>query len=224
MLEVRRITRSGVGEADGFLECPALGLRIPESDPEAVALGLCSDELFVHVAGRRWRLPPWFTTRSRRLPSGVLAAAGMCLRFFAAGMGLIGAVLAAALLVGVCAGFLALIALSLTGLALIGSVLVHELGHVLAYRILVGRTAPAVLTVRGASCRVVRLSGRRSADLRVVLAGPFAPLVAASLGWPLFALAPAAVLMVTLIAAGHVAGLALPAGDGATLRAIIRGR
>jgi len=148
----------------------------------------------------------------------------MCLRFFAAGMGLIGAVLAAALVIGACAGLLAVVALSLTGLALIGAVLVHELGHVLAYRILVGRAAPAVLTVRGASCRVVRLSGRSSADLGVVLAGPFAPLLAASLGWPLFALAPAAVLMVTLIAVGHVAGLALPAGDGLTLRAIIRGR
>ncbi len=224
MLDVRRIARSGVIEADGFLECPALGLRIRASDPDAAGFGLCSDEVFLRVAGRSWRVPPWFTTRSRRLPAGVLPAAVMCLRHFATGMGLIGAVLATALVVGVCAGSLAAIALALAGFALIGSVLVHELGHVVAYRILIGRTAPAVLTVRGASCRVIRLAGRPSSDAWVVLAGPLAPLVVALSSWPLFALAPSAVLLVTLIAIGHVVGLVLPVGDGVTLRAIARGR
>lgn len=224
MLDVRRVVRGGVKERDGVLICPALGLRHRGSDPEAVVDGLCSDELFLRLGGRSWRLPPWFTSRSRQLPSGTLPAAMACLRHFGSGMSLILATLGVALAVGVAFRLLALIAMASIGLVLAASILVHELGHVLAYRILMGAKAPAVLIVRGASCRVLRLSGPWRADVTVVLAGSAAPVVAAACAWPLFGLAPSAVLLGTLIALGHVVGLVLPFGDGAALREIAHGR
>lgn len=65
MLDVRRVVRGGVKERDGVLICPALGLCHRGSDPEAVVDGLCSDELFLRLGGRSWRLPPWFTKIGR---------------------------------------------------------------------------------------------------------------------------------------------------------------
>lgn len=223
MLEVRRVVRRGVKEEKGVLICPELGLRHRGSGPEAVANGLCSEELFLRAAGRSWHLPPWFTSRSRQLPRGIFPAALACMTHFGSGMGLIVAALAVLLATGAVWGLSALIALAILGLVLIGSILVHELGHVLAYRILMGAAAPAVLIVRGASCRVLRLCGPQRADVSVVLAGPVAPVAVAACAWPLFELAPPAVLLGALVALGHVVGLALPFGDGAALREIARG-
>lgn len=224
VLEVRRVVRAGVREEEGVLTCSALGLRQRGPGPRAVADGLCSDELFLRVAGRSWRLPPWFTSRSRQLPHGALAAAVACVSHFGSGMSLILAALGLTLAVGVVGGSLALVALATFGLVLCGSILVHELGHVLAYRILMGATAPAVLVVRGASCRVLRRRGPRGADLSVVLAGSAAPVAAAICSWPLLPLAPSAVFLGALVAVGHVVGLVLPFGDGAALREIAHGR
>lgn len=223
MLEVRRVVRVGVEEEQGVLICTELGLRRRRSAPEAVADGLCSEELFLRAGGRSWHLPPWFTSRSRLLPRGVVPAALACVTHFGSGMGLILAALVVLLATGAVFGLSALIALATLGLVLVGSILVHELGHVLAYRILMGVAAPAVLIVRGASCRVLRLSGPWWADVSVVLAGPVAPVVVAACAWPLFELAPPAVLLGALVALGHVVGLALPFGDGAALREIARG-
>jgi hypothetical protein len=207
---------------DGDLECPELGLRREASSPEAASFGLCSDELHVTLGARSWRIPPWFTTAAKTLPAGVCAAALASLRHFGAGMGLYLGVLGGALPVGIATGYLGLAAVAIMGLVLLGSVLVHELGHVLAYRLLFGRRAPAVLVVRGASCRLVRLSGPRTSDALVIAAGPLAPVVAAVPLWFLFPHAPALVILATLVAIGHVVGLLIPVGDGAALRELAR--
>jgi hypothetical protein len=203
---------------DGDFECPELGLRREASSPEAAAFGLCSDELLVSIGTRAWRVPPWFTTGAKPLPAGVFAAALASLGHFGAGMGLFLCALGGALVIGVATGYLGLAAVAIMGLVLLGSVLVHEVGHVVAYRLLMGRRAPAVMVVRGASCRLVRLTGTSARDAAVVVAGPIAPVVAALPLWVLFPVAPVPVLLVTLVALGHVVGLVLPAGDGAALR------
>ena len=207
---------------DGRLECPELGLRREASSPEAASFGLCSDELHVGVGTRSWRMPPWFTTGAKPLPAGVVAAALASVRHFGAGMGLILGGFCGALVIGIATGSLGLAALAIMGLVLLGSVLVHEVGHVLAYRILIGRRAPAVLVVRGASCRLVRLSGARASDAVVIAAGSLAPVLAALPLWSLFAHAPALVILATLVALGHVVGLLIPVGDGAALRELAR--
>ena len=207
---------------DGRLECPELGLRVEASSPEAASSGLCSDELLVSVGTRSWRMPPWFTTGAKALPAGIVAAALASLGHFGAGMGLLLGALGGALVIGIATGYLGLAAVSIMGLVLLCSVLVHELGHVLAYRILIGRRAPAVLVVRGASCRLVRLAGARARDAAVVVAGSLAPVVAALPLWFLFAQAPALVILTTLVALGHVVGLVIPVGDGAALRELAR--
>lgn len=207
---------------DGWLECPELGLRLEASAPEAASLGLCSDELLVCFGSRSWRMPPWFTTGAKVLPAGVVAAALASLRHFGAGMGLLLGVLGGALVIGIVTGYLGLAAVAIMGLVLLGSVLVHELGHVLAYRVLIGRRAPAVLVVRGASCRLVRLSGATTPDAVVIAAGSLAPVVAALPLWFLFAQAPVLVILATLVALGHVVGLLIPVGDGAALRELAR--
>ncbi|WP_295013659.1 hypothetical protein [uncultured Microbacterium sp.] len=224
MYEIRRVVRAGVRETADVLECPELGLRVGRERPEAVENGLCSEVLMLRLGRRSWSLPPWFTTGARSLPHGIGRASLACLCHFGSGMALLLVVCGAVVAAGSGLGSLALVALGTIGLLLLSSILVHELGLVLLYRILMGREAPAVMIVRGATCRVLRLAGRPAADVGVVVAGSAAPLFVALLCWPFYPAAPSAVLLGTLVAIGHVVGLAAPFGDGATLREIARGR
>ena len=222
--EVRRVPRAGVIREADLLSCPEMGLRVPAASDDALDLGLCSDELWLRAGRWSCRLPPWTTSRAVPMPSGVLRAAAGALRHFSSGMGLVLVTGAGTLALGVLTGARALVALAVAVLLLLCSVLVHEIGHVLAYRLAIGRAAPAALVVRGLHCRVVRLRGGRRADASVVLAGSLAPVLAAAPVWLLAGWAPALPLSATLIALGHVAGLLLPVGDGASLREILRSR
>jgi hypothetical protein len=84
-----------------------------------------------------------------------------------------------------------------------------------------GAEAPAVVVVRGAACHVVRRADGSRADAAVVVAGGAAPVVTVLAALPLAAIAPGVVLLGALVALGHLAALALPVGDGASLRELV---
>jgi hypothetical protein len=219
----RRLTE-GVRLQVGVVEHPALGCSAAVGSLEALELGLVSQRLTLGVGGQRVGLPPWFTPSTIALPPGTVAAALATLRHQATGMAPLLAAAVGALSAGLVSASSGLIAPAALGLLLLGSVLIHELGHVVAYRALFGRSAPALVVVRGASCHVVRRADDSGADVAVVVAGGLAPALVAVAALPFAGVAPYPVLLGALVAVGHLAALALPFGDGASLRAISAAR
>jgi len=223
-LSVRRALAPGALLRDGIAEHTVLGCAAPAASPEAAELGLVSVRLEVVVGARRVPVPPWVTPASVPLPRGVLRAVVATVGQVTSGMAPLLAAAAAALTTGAATGSPGVAGSGALALLVLASVLVHEVGHVAAYRILYGPTAPALFVVRGAACRLVRRADDGRSDVAVVVAGALAPAAVAVAALPLAAGAPVAVLLGGLVALGHVAALALPFGDGASLRAIIRAR
>lgn len=223
-LSLRRVVSAGARVRAGVVEHPGLGCSVPVGSLDALELGLVSHRPELSVGARRFPLPPWLTAASIALPPGVGRAMLGTLRHQATGMAPLLGASVAALVVGVATASLGLGGVAGLALALLASVLVHELGHVVAYRVLFGATAPAFVVVRGAACHVVRRANDSRADVAVVVAGGAAPVVVVLAALPLAAAAPYPVLLGALVAVGHLAALALPFGDGASLRRIAAAR
>ena len=223
-LSLRRVVSVGARVRAGVVEHPGLGCSVPVGSRDALELGLVSHRAELSVGARRVPLPPWLTAASIALPPGVGRAMLGTLRHQATGMAPLLGASVAALVVGVATASLGLGGVAGLALALLVSVLVHELGHVVAYRVLFGATAPAFVVVRGAACHVVRRADDSRADVAVVVAGGAAPVVVVLAALPLAAAAPYPVLLGALVAVGHLAALALPFGDGASLRTIAAAR
>ncbi len=184
--------------------------------------GLLSTDVGLRFGRRAVWLPAWFTTAGRRIPHGVALGAIGALLHFAAGMSLFFVILVATASIGSFLGLPLLSAAAALVAIVLLSILVHEAGHVVAYRILMGAEAPAIAVVKGASCRVIRLRGRPNADALVALAGPIAPIMASAVFLPFWNLAPPLIGFAVLVGIGHVVSVALPFGDGATVREIMR--
>ena len=103
-------------------------------------------------------------------------------------------------------------------LALVASILLHELGHAVAFALVRKRSEQAVLVINRRVAWLVRPAGTRVRELGVTIAGPAAPALLAILSCPLFFEDPSLVVGLAVIGMGHVVCLALPAGDGAILR------
>lgn len=222
----KRLT-PGVRSEGGYLMHERLGIRLPDADETedlAQDLGLVSTVL--RVQGQRWRIqiPPWLHHCARPLPPGVLAAAKASIVLNTRGMSLFLLFAASASVAGWLSGSIVLTGLAAAAFVILVSVLVHEVGHVIAYRLLMPRDAPAILVVRGLSCHLVRSTGGPGRDAVIVLAGAIAPVVAAATLLPLYNLASFVVAFALLVALAHVAVLAIPIGDGAALRCLGRGR
>lgn len=160
--------------------------------------------------------------------TGALAATGPLARGLLPSWLVSGALALAALLSGavplaVAAGMLALLAVS---------VIVHELGHLCAFRIL-DRHGPAFVHAEGFRSSVLRPSLGHPRDRAITLAGPFAPLTVGLLsvlpavpavlaGAPIHSIPLSVWIAWLAIGLGHAASLLAPAGDGAALRATAR--
>ena len=219
-LSVHRVVTPGARLRAGVVEHAELGCAAPVDGFDALELGLVSERATLTLAARRVTLPPWLTSDARPLPEGAIAAALGTLRHQSRGLSGLIALAGATLLAGVATASLGLVGVAGLALLLLGSVLVHEAGHVVAYRLLFGRSAPAIVVVCGARCHVVRVADDSRADVAVVIAGGAAPVLVALATLPFAAVAPAPVLLGALVALGHLAALALPVGDGASLRQI----
>lgn len=107
------------------------------------------------------------------------------------------------------------------GMALIGSVVVHEAGHVLALRL--GRShVPAVLVAMTLSPHVVRPRLNRRRDVLVTVAGPLAPTALTLAAAPGIVRSTTALVAMSIISLAHVLALVLPTADRRALRAALR--
>jgi hypothetical protein len=222
--EVRRIPSPDVERVGGMLRSTTLGIAAPVGSAEALEFGLATEQITLRIGNRALVLPPWFTSSARPVPGGLLRAIGTTIAHVGAGLSAGIAAGVAGVLAGGAGGRLALTGLSTVLLVVLASVVVHEVGHVVAYRLTRGPAAPAVLVVRGFGTHLVRLAGPAWSDTLVAASGALGPIAVAALLWTLVGVAPFLVLVSTLVAAGHATALLLPFGDGATLRAIARGR
>ncbi len=221
---VRRVVTPGAQTDGGVVIHPGLACAAPAGSREALELGLESERIEIVIRGRAVGSLPWLTSAAIPLPHGSAAAVRATLAHQATGMAPLLLAGALTLAAGLASGEVGVAGLAMAALLVLASVLVHELGHVIAYRRLFGATAPALVVVRGAACHVVRRADDSPADVAVVVAGGAAPVVVSLAALPLAPVAPAPVLFGALIAVGHLAALALPFGDGASLRAIGRER
>jgi hypothetical protein len=100
------------------------------------------------------------------------------------------------------------------------SLVLHELGHVVVFRVVAPR-APGIFTARTGRFRLIRGTLPTGRDIAVTLAGPAAPfLLPALLAAPPFG-APVQFWAAAAIAFGHVSLLLRRDGDGAMLRAAV---
>lgn len=98
------------------------------------------------------------------------------------------------------------------------SVLVHEAGHVVAYRLVAAEGAIGVLVSSGARCQLVRPVLAPADDRWVIVAGALAPLIVAVASTPVAYVLPLLFWSWLAVALGHAACLLIPVGDGANLR------
>lgn len=223
--EVRLIPTAGVEVVDGGYRSPELGIAIPESHPEARALilshGLASETAVVRIGGGSLPIPAWWLYQSARLhgrPPGMVARAALQVLRGMTGWLL----LAAGLLVAAGAGLSSLAGIAGVLLLLVLSVVVHEVGHVVALATTPG--AVGYLVTRGARCELVRRRLPPANERIVVAAGPLAPLALAVATVPVLAVAPLLWSAWLVVALGHAATLVVPVGDGRALRAAATGR
>ncbi|WP_138419347.1 hypothetical protein [Sinomonas gamaensis] len=120
--------------------------------------------------------------------------------------------------VGIAAGLSSLIAIAAGGLLFSAAILVHELGHVLAYRALAPADSPGIMVTCGIRCHLVRKTLTPKADLAVALAGPVAPAIAGAFLIPFAAWVPLVLWAWAALALSHAVCAALPFGDGETIR------
>lgn len=202
----------------------SLGIEIVRSSERFVQdileLGLASEE---EIPGWRSLVGP-LPFRARVLPRGVRRSAWVVSSHWAKGQTRWATAVLMSLVVGLATRLHSLVALAAGGLLFALAVLVHEAGHVVAYRALAPRDAPAIFVVRGMRCHLVRMRLMPLSDVAVALAGPLAPGGMAIFFVPLlFAerVAPWMPLVCVAwlaLALSHALCAALPLGDGATIR------
>jgi hypothetical protein len=204
-----------------MLELPGLNLSLPRDSRDAVSLGLIAEDVVVECGALSVRFPPWFTSRGRLLPSGLLVGTWTACLHFAGSMSHFVVAALLILLTGLIFGWVMWWALALAAILILASVVIHEAGHLIAYRLLAGPRAPAVAVASGARCHVIRLRLSPPRDLLIIIAGPIAPMGTAVCALPLWGQASFVVLIAVLIAAGHAVALLIPLGDGASLREVL---
>lgn len=224
MSYVRRdhVLTAGVQHVDGQLVHAGWGVSFPDETALARDLGLVSTVIRVRFGSWWLRLPPWWHAAARPLPAGCARAVLASMAHNASGMAPLLVLAVTAAVVGSLTSATALLALGTVALVCLGSVLIHEAGHVAALRILLPRDTPGILVVRGLSCRLVRPSGGSARDVAIVAAGAAAPMLVAVMLLPAVALAPLLVAFAVMVALAHAAALLIPVGDGAALRSAMR--
>lgn len=220
-----RVLTTGVQRVGGELVHKGWDVSIPDDTAHgalATDLGLVSTVVRVKVGPWWIRLPPWWHSAARSLPAGCGRAVVASMTHNVAGMAPLVVLALISATVGSVTSATAFLALGTVALVCLGSVLIHEAGHVAAFRILLPRDTPGILVVRGLSCRLVRPGGGSARDAAIVAAGAAAPVVVAAMLVPVVALAPLFVAFAVMVALAHAAALLIPVGDGAALRSAMR--
>lgn len=157
-------------------------------------------------------------TAARPVPAGLGAAVGHALARIARVDGLVIAALAAIVAATAAAGLVVVAhGVAIVAIVLLAGV-VHELGHLVAYRAL-HRAGAAAFDYTGLRARLQRERLPRGRDRLVTAAGPLAPAAVALCAAPLIATAPAEVVAGLLVGAGHALTLLLPSADRHAWRA-----
>ena len=214
----------GVTVADDTISCDGLALSIPLStdDVRRVVLesGMASD------GPRGWIFAGAFRVRYRCAPlrKGLTSAVVHCVSHYAASLLPVAAAIAGLMLIGIAADLPSLIAISLLVVMLMISVVVHEVGHVVVFRLVAGAETTAHMVVRGISFSLVRRPLERNREILVVIAGPLAPLALAVLAVPLSSVGPLLWWAWLVFGGGHALTLLFPQGDGANLRLAVSDR
>lgn len=220
MLERRTRLTEGVRIDAGRVRCDDLALDL-DSD-SARWHGLVSTDVGIRLGQRIVWLPSLFSASGRRVPHGIVRGLLGAAAHYAIGMMPIVSLLAILVPLSFLSGSALFSWLGITAAILLLSTIVHEAGHLLAYRALMGTKAPAIAVASGANCRIVRLRGSSSKDVVVLLSGPLAPLIVSAAFIPWWSFAPGLVLFAVMIGIGHASTAALPFGDGAAIRDILR--
>jgi hypothetical protein len=167
---------------------------------------------------------PWWRCRSRAvaLKRGVVSGGIGSLVHNTRGMAIpLGLCMVVSVVAGVL-GHVGLAGIAIAGLILASSVLVHELGHVVALRML-APGSPAIMVSRGVHCHLVRkaLCGWR--EITIVLSGPFAPALLSPLLLPWATVSPFLFWGWAAASVGHAVMPLFPVGDGSNLRSALTG-
>lgn len=228
------LTGGAVDRCDAVTH-PDLGIEVPRDSPrfieDLLEMGLASEARESGVWGLLFGRS---LSRAHVMPRGAGSSASSAAVHWAKGQVRWLVLASASVVVGVFSGLFSLVALAVAWALFAVSVLVHELGHIVAYRVLAPEDAPAIFVVRGMRCHVIRRRLTPVSDIAVALAGPMAPgivsiflmslLLMSLLLAPLLGLEAAGPLPTLTfgawlaLAASHAISAALPFGDGATIR------
>ncbi|KGJ81777.1 hypothetical protein GY21_01500 [Cryobacterium roopkundense] len=221
MRERTLVPSAGVEVVNGAWCCA--GLDLATDDPAAACeLGLVSVDWHWVGRSRRVRLALPGRWRSRPVPRGAMRAAAASVAHNAWGMLPWFGAVAALLLCGLVPDIAALAGVGWgLGLFLL-SVLVHEAGHVVAFRVVGGPKAAGFLVSRGMRSHLVRPRLSRRADLTIIVAGPLSPLLAVGVLWPVVFASPVLFVVWCVLALSHALTLLVPVGDGANARDALR--
>lgn len=224
-LEVRLELTPEVYTSVGSFKCDKLQASVPlDKTHLALELGLISER--ISVLGSSASAPfLWpFAKRARWLPRSASRALIASVAHNAQGM-----VLAITTSMGICTWAFVESNVGL-GTVAVGSslgllsILVHEAGHAVAFRLLSQPGTPAILVNSGLRCHLVRRPLTRKRELAVVLAGPLAPLLTSPALLASWSLAPPLVIGWLILAAGHAVSVVVPVGDGANFWTALRYR
>lgn len=103
-------------------------------------------------------------------------------------------------------------------IAMLLSLVVHELGHALVFNAVSRGVEAAILVVNRGSPHLVRQATPGWRSVAVTVAGPMAPVVATLVASPILLVNIPELVMCSMISASHLLSLLLDSGDGAQLR------
>ena len=169
---------------------------------------------------RRARLLRLVVTRSVDLPAGILPAVVTSLSVHARGSIPAATMAGLAAAVGLLTGFLGVTASGIALAALAASVIVHETGHVVVYRLVAPAEAWGTIVRGAAAGHLVRMPLGARADVLVACGGAGAVVAGTLLFLPLAPASPLVPVLWGAIAGGHALSLLVPVGDGATIRTL----
>lgn len=216
----------GVRVERNIWTCGALDARVDMTSADEVGVALDVGIAERHsrlLCGKNRATVLLWRSRSAVLQDNVWEAVGQSLAFFSRGFLSTGVLAGLALWLGLARRDALMVGIGGATLLFLFSVLVHEVGHVTAFRMMSARGTGARVVSSGLSCRLVRPVGTRAVDLVTILAGPFAPLALLPILGVLARPAPWLIWGWAGIAIGHIVVLLIPVGDGATLRDALRG-
>ncbi|PPH21730.1 hypothetical protein C5D47_09320 [Rathayibacter toxicus] len=168
------VTPGVVRVGDGYFcesLCCAVSVRELDYEQKMLDYGMASEPPRRGLFGALWP-----RSRAVLMPHSIPAAVVRSLLHNSMGMLLWWCASLALILVGLVSTVPSFIALGVALILFFSAVLIHEVGHVVAFRLRAGPWTTGVLVSRGVRCYMVRPAINRAHECLVILAGPCAPL------------------------------------------------